>query len=213
METIDLYYVHRIAPEVPIEETIGVMGDLVRTGKVRALGLSEVSEMTLRQAHAVHPIAAVQSEYSLWNRDPELELLSACRELQISFVAYSPLGRGMLTGGINTNTVFADNDFRKILPRFQREHLEANLSLLEVVELMALEKQCTPSQISLAWLLAQGEDIIPIPGTRHIQYLEQNLTALNVTMDAADIQRLNQALPIGAASGARYPAAGMKGIS
>lgn len=212
VETIDLYYAHRIAPEVPIEETIGVMAELVYSGKVRALGLCEVSGNSLRQAQAVHPIAVVQSEYSLWNRDPELELLPTCRDLQVSFVAYSPLGRGMLTGGINANTVFADNDFRKIAPRFQREHLEANLGLIEVVKEMALEKQCTPSQISLAWLLAQGEDIIPIPGTRHIHYLEQNLAALNVAMDAADVQRLNQALPVGAASGARYPEAGMKGL-
>ena len=212
VEAIDLYYIHRIAHDVPIEETIGVMADLVRSGKVRALGLCEVSGKTLRQAQAVHPIAVVQSEYSLWNRDPELELLPTCRELQVSFVAYSPLGRGMLTGGINANTVFADNDFRKIFPRFQSEHLEANLGMIKVVKEMALEKQCTPSQISLAWLLAQGEDIIPIPGTRHIHYLEQNLTALNVAMDAADVQRLNQALPVGAASGARYPEAGMKGL-
>lgn len=212
VETIDLYYAHRIAPEVPIEETIGVMADLVRSGKVRALGLCEISGKNLRQAQAVHPIAVVQSEYSLWNRDPELELLPTCRELQVSFVAYSPLGRGMLTGGINANTVFADNDFRKIAPRFQGKHLDANLRLLEAVKAMALAKQCTPSQISLAWLLAQGEDIIPIPGTKRIQYLEQNLAALSVTMDAADVQRLNQALPIGAASGARYPVAGMKGL-
>lgn len=212
VETIDLYYAHRLAPEVPIEETIGVMADLVRSGKVRALGLCEISGKTLRQAQAVHPIAVVQSEYSLWNRDPELELLPTCRELQVSFVAYSPLGRGMLTGRINANTVFADNDFRKIAPRFQSEHLDANLGLLDVVKAMALEKQCTPSQISLAWLLAQGEDIIPIPGTKHIHYLEQNLAALNVTMSTADVQRLNQALPIGAASGARYPVAGMKGL-
>lgn len=213
VETIDLYYAHRLAPEVPIEETIGVMADLVRSGKVRALGLCEISGATLRLAQAVHPIAVVQSEYSLWNRDPELELLPACRELQVSFVAYSPLGRGMLTGGINANTVFADNDFRKIAPRFQSEHLDANLGLLEVVKAMAWEKQCTPSQISLAWLLAQGEDIIPIPGTKRIHYLEQNLAALNLTLDAADVERLNQALPIGAASGARYPVAGMKGLS
>lgn len=188
------------------------MTDLVRSGKVRALGLCEISGETLRRAQAVHPIAVVQSEYSLWNREPELELLPTCRELQVSFVAYSPLGRGLLTGGINADTVFADNDFRKIAPRFQNEHLNTNLGLLEVVKAMALEKQCTPSQISLAWLLAQGEDIIPIPGTKRIPYLGQNVGALNVAMDIADVQRLNQALPIGAASGARYPAAGMKDL-
>ena len=210
VDTIDLYYAHRIDPEIPIEETVGAMSDLVISGKVRALGLCEVSAQTLRKANAVYPIAAVQSEYSLWNRDPETNLLPACRELGISFVAYSPLGRGMLTGSINAGTVFSDNDFRKIAPRFQREHLAANLALLEVVNTMADEHKCTSGQISLAWLLAQGDNIIPIPGTKRISYLEQNLNALNVTLDASEMQRLNMALPIGAASGARYPEAGLK---
>jgi aryl-alcohol dehydrogenase-like predicted oxidoreductase len=213
VECLDLYYAHRLAPEVPIEETVGVMAQLVAQGKVRALGLCEISGAALRAAHAVHPIAVVQSEYSLWNRDPELELLPVCRELGVSFVAYSPLGRGILTGGINANTEFADGDFRKIAPRFQKESLQENLGLLEVVQAMAQEKHCTPSQLSLAWLLAQGDDIIPIPGTKRLKYLEENIAASEITISNAEIARLNAALPVGAAIGARYPQAGMQGLA
>jgi aryl-alcohol dehydrogenase-like predicted oxidoreductase len=212
VETIDLYYAHRIDPEVPIEETVGAMAELVHEGKVRTLGLSEISGVTLRRAHAVHPISAVQTEYSLWNRDPELELLPVCRELAVSLVAYSPLGRGFLSGKIDANTKFAANDLRGIFPRFQGEHLTANLDLMTALHVMAKAKHCTPSQIALAWLLAQGEDIIPIPGTRHIHYLEQNMAAMTLTLSAADLATLEQALPVGVASGARYPQAGMKGV-
>jgi len=213
LECIDLYYAHRISPDVPIEDTVGVMADLVREGKVRALGLCEVSGLALRAAHAVHPIAVVQSEYSLWNRDPELDLLPICRELGVSFVAYSPLGRGILTGGINLDTKFADNDFRKIAPRFQKESLQENLSLLKVVQVMAAEKHCTSSQLSLAWLLTQGNDIIPIPGTKRLKYLEENIAASSIQLSNEEVQRLNLALPVGAAIGGRYPMAGMQGLA
>ncbi|MBC7859537.1 MAG: aldo/keto reductase [Burkholderiaceae bacterium] len=211
-DTIDLYYAHRISADVPIEESVGVMADLVRSGKVRALGLCEVSADLLRRAHAVHPIAAVQSEYSVWSREPEIDLLPACRALGVSFVAYSPLGRGMSTGNIDTKTVFDDNDFRKIAPRFQPEHLAANLALLSALKALAVEKHCTPAQISLAWLLAQGNDIVAIPGTKQIGYLESNWQASHIALDAADLTRINQALPLGAASGARYPEAGRQGL-
>jgi aryl-alcohol dehydrogenase-like predicted oxidoreductase len=212
-DTIDLYYAHRLAPEVPVEETVGVMAELVRAGKVRALGLCEVSAETLARAHAVHPIAAVQSEYSLWSREPEAALLPACRRLGVAFVAYSPLGRGMLTGAIDAATVFDDNDFRNIAPRFQPEHRAANLALLSAVAAMAAAKRCTPAQIALAWLLAQGDDIVAIPGTKQVRYLESNLAAAAVALDAADLARLDAALPPGAASGARYPEAGRQGVA
>ena len=211
VETIDLYYAHRLAPGVVIEETVGVMAELVAAGKVRAIGLCEVDADALRRAHAVHPIAALQSEYSLWTRGPEETLLPACRELGITFVAYSPLGRGMLTGAIKADTVFAPGDFRRIAPRFQDDHLGDNLRLVEAVTTLAQEKQCTASQVALAWLLAQ-DGVIPIPGTKRVAYLEQNVGALSVQLDAADLERLNRAMPPGAAFGARYPEAGMQGL-
>ena len=213
IETIDLYYAHRLNPEVPVEETVAAMADLVTAGKVRALGLSEVSAATLRRAHAVHPIAALQSEYSLWTRDVEAEVLPVLRELKVSLVAYSPLGRGMLTGAIGKNTPLADNDFRRISPRFQADNLDANLRLVDVVKTLAVERGCTPAQLALAWLLAQGPDILPIPGTRRISALEENLGAVGVKLSAADLARLDAALPPGVAAGDRYPPEGMKGLN
>ncbi len=212
-EVIDLYYAHRLNPNVPVEDTVGAMAELVRAGKVRALGLSEVSARTLRRAHAVHPIAAVQSEYSLWTREPEAEVLPACRELGVSFVAYSPLGRGFLTGSIGKDTDLAANDFRRISPRFQHDHLERNLRLVDVVKTLAGARGVTPGQVALAWLLHQGKDIVPIPGTKRIKYLEENVAAVSLTLSMDDLARLNQALPLGAAAGDRYPRAGMKGLN
>lgn len=213
IETIDLYYAHRLNPEVPVEETVAAMAELVTAGKVRALGLSEVSAATLRRAHAVHPIAALQSEYSLWTRDVEAEVLPVLRELKVSLVAYSPLGRGMLTGAIGKDTPLADNDFRRISPRFQADNLDANLRLVDVVKTLAAERGCTPAQLALAWLLAQGPDILPIPGTRRITALEENLGAVGVKLSAADLARLDAALPPGVAAGDRYPPEGMKGLN
>ncbi len=213
VKVIDLYYAHRIDLSQPIEETVGAMAALVKTGKVRAIGLCEVSATTLRRAHAVYPIAAVQSEYSLWTRDPEAAVLPTCRELGIAFVAYSPLGRGMLTGTISRETRLAENDFRRLSPRFQGENLDTNLALVETLKTLAGEKHCTPGQLAIAWLLNQGNDIIPIPGTRRIKYLEENVGAANVVLSAADLAAINAALPVGAAAGERYPKAGMVGLN
>jgi aryl-alcohol dehydrogenase-like predicted oxidoreductase len=213
VDTIDLYYCHRRNPEVPIEDMVGAMADLVREGKVRALGLSEVSAQTLRRAHAVHPIAAVQSEYSLWTRDPEAEVLPACRELGVGFVAYSPLGRGILTGAIATAADLAGDDFRRLSPRFQGDNLAANLALVDKVRAVAAAKGCTPGQVALAWLLAQGTDILPIPGTKRIKYLEDNVGAASVQLSDTELAALSAALPPGAAAGARYPDEGMKGLN
>ncbi len=213
VEVIDLYYAHRLNPDVPVEDTVGAMAELVRAGKVRALGLSEVSARTLRRAHAVHPIAAVQSEYSLWTRDPEAEVLPACRDLGASFVAYSPLGRGFLTGAIGKDADLAANDFRRISPRFQGDNLERNLRLVDVVKTLAATRGATPGQVALAWLLHQGKDIVPIPGTKRIEYLEENVAAASLTLSTDELARLDQALPPGAAAGDRYPPAGMKGLN
>jgi aryl-alcohol dehydrogenase-like predicted oxidoreductase len=209
VETIDLYYQHRVDPNTPIEETVGAMADLVRAGKVRYLGLSEASPATIRRAHAVHPIAALQTEYSLWTRDPEDEVLPTTRELGIAFVAYSPLGRGFLTGQIKRFEDLAEDDYRRFSPRFQGENFQKNLDLVARVELLAREKNCTPSQLALAWLLAQGNDIIPIPGTKRIKYLEENMGALDVKLTADDLKRIEEVAPKGAASGLRYPEAMM----
>ncbi|WP_042704642.1 aldo/keto reductase [Azospirillum sp. B506] len=213
VETIDLYYAHRINPEIPVEETIGAMADLVKAGKVRALGLSEVSAATLRRAHAVHPIAAVQSEYSLWTRDVEAAVLPTCRELGISLVAYAPLGRGMLTGAVSSPDQFAENDFRRIAPRFSGNNFDRNLALVEQVKALAAQKGCTPGQVALAWLLAQGPDILPIPGTKRIKYLEENVSAAEVTLTAVEVKALSDALPPGVAAGDRYTAEGMRGVN
>jgi aryl-alcohol dehydrogenase-like predicted oxidoreductase len=205
VDTIDLYYQHRVDPHTPIEETVGAMAGLVREGKVRFLGLSEASPATIRRAHAVHPIAALQTEYSLWTRDPEDDVLQTTRELGIAFVAYSPLGRGFLTGQIKRFEDLPENDYRRHSPRFQGENFQKNLDLVSRVELLAKEKKCTPGQLALAWLLAQGDDIIPIPGTKRRKYLEENVGALNVTLSAGDIRRIDEVAPKGVASGQRYP--------
>jgi aryl-alcohol dehydrogenase-like predicted oxidoreductase len=205
VDTIDLYYQHRVDPQTPIEETVGAMAQLVREGKVRHLGLSEASSATIRRAHAVHPIAALQTEYSLWTRDPEDGILQTTRELGIAFVAYSPLGRGFLTGQIKRFEDLPDDDYRRHSPRFQGENFQKNLDLVARVELLAKEKKCTPGQLALAWLLAQGDDIIPIPGTKRRKYLEENVGALNVTLSAGDIRRIDEVAPKGVASGPRYP--------
>ncbi|MEA2563181.1 MAG: hypothetical protein QOH06_4685 [Acidobacteriota bacterium] len=213
VETIDLYYLHRVDPEVPIEDTVGAMGGLVREGKVRAIGLSEAAPETLRRANAVHQITALQTEYSLWSRDPEDGVLAACRELGIGFVAYSPLGRGFLTGQFKTPDDFAPDDFRRMSPRFQGENFQKNLELVEAVQALAAEKGCTPAQLALAWLLAQGEDIVPIPGTKHVRRLEENVGALDVHLSPEDLARLEAVFPRGAAAGERYPAQAMASLN
>jgi aryl-alcohol dehydrogenase-like predicted oxidoreductase len=205
VDTIDLYYQHRVDPNTPIEETVGAMAQLVREGKVRFLGLSEASPATIRRAHSVHPIAALQTEYSLWTRDPEDEIVPATRELGIAFVAYSPLGRGFLTGQIKKYDDLAADDYRRFSPRFQGENFQKNLDLVARVELIAKEKKCTPGQLALAWLLAQGEDVIPIPGTKRRKYLEENAAALGVKLSAEDLRRLEDVAPKGIAAGPRYP--------
>jgi len=204
ISTIDLFYLHRVDTGVPIEETVGAMARLIEQGKVRYLGLSEAGAKTIRRAHATYPIAALQSEYSLWTRDPEGEILNTCRELGIGFVPYSPLGRGILTGQVKSNE-FGAKDFRRISPRFQGDNFGKNMELVKRVEAIAAEKQCTPAQLALAWVLAQGDDIVPIPGTKRRAYLDQNLGALDVKLTPADLRRIDEALPRGAAVGARYP--------
>jgi aryl-alcohol dehydrogenase-like predicted oxidoreductase len=206
-DVIDLYYQHRVDPNVPIEETVGAMAELVREGKVKHLGLSEAGVETIRRAQAVHPIAALQTEYSLWTRDVEAEILPTCRELGIGFVAYSPLGRGFLTGQYKRWEDMAEDDGRRRYPRFQGDNLESNLAILEPVEALAKEKGATPAQIALAWVLARGEDVVPIPGTKRRTYLEQNAAAAEIRLSAEDIKRLDGAVPPGAAAGTRYPEA------
>src|SRR5208282_6327031 len=204
VDHIDLYYQHRVDKKVPIEETVGAMADLVRKGKVRYLGLSEAGANTIRRAHATHPIAALQSEYSLWTRDPEGEILNTCRELGIGFVPYSPLGRGILTGQVKSAD-FGPKDFRRMSPRFQGENFQKNLLLVARIEQIAAEKRCTPAQLALAWVLAQGKDIVPIPGTKRRTYLDQNLSALDIALTPAELRRIDEIAPRGAAVGARYP--------
>jgi aryl-alcohol dehydrogenase-like predicted oxidoreductase len=210
---IDLYYQHRVDPDTPIEETVGAMARLVEEGKVRYLGLSEAGTDTIRRAHAVYPIAALQTEYSLWTRDPEEQILPTVRELGIGFVAYSPLGRGFLTGRIRREEDLADDDFRKHSPRFQGENFQRNLDLVDKVEELAERKGCKPSHLALAWLLAQGDDIVPIPGTKRIRYLEENLGALDVVLTQEDLRQLDDVAPRGAASGDRYPEAAMSSLN
>ena len=213
VETIDLYYQHRVDANTPIEDTVGAMADLVRQGKVRYLGLSEASVNTIRKAHKVHPITAVQTEYSLWTRDPEEGLLDALRTLGIGFVAYSPLGRGFLTGQIKRIEDLSEDDFRRQTPRFQGENFKKNLELVAKVEEIAKEHKCTPAQLALAWVLAQGDDIVPIPGTRHPKRVEENVAALNVVLSENDLRRIDAAAPKGAAAGARYAEGGMKAVN
>ena len=210
---IDLYYQHRVDPRVPIEETVGAMARLVEQGKVRYLGLSEAAPETIRRAHKVHPIAALQTEYSLWTRDPEREVLSTCRELGITFVAYSPLGRGFLAGKIQSLNDLAPNDWRRYNPRFEEQNLQRNLELAKRVENLAREKKCTPAQLALAWLLAQGEDIVPIPGTKRQKYLEENIAAVSLRLSTEDLARIDKVAPHGVAAGQRYPDEGMRRVN
>ena len=210
VQVIDLYYLHRVDPATPIEDTVGAMAELVKAGKVRFLGLSEASAATLRRAHAVHPIAALQSEYSLWTRDPEDDVLAACRELGVGFVPYSPLGRGFLTGQIRRFEDLAPDDFRRFNPRFQGENFQKNLDLVQHIQNLAAKKGCTPSQLALAWVLAQGPDLVPIPGTKRRKYLDENLGALQVTLTPQDLAEIDRLAPKGAAAGERYPDAGMR---
>jgi|SRR6202453_508748 len=205
VERIDLYYQHRVDPDTPIEETVGALAELVKEGKIRYIGLSEAAAETLRRAVKVHPIAALQTEYSLWTRDPEDEILPTCRELGIGFVAYSPLGRGFLTGHFKTFEDLAADDYRRFSPRFQGENFQKNLDLVKEVEEMARAKKCQPSQLALAWVLAQGDDIVPIPGTKRRKYLEENAAAADLKLTAEDLRRLSEVFPSGAASGMRYP--------
>ena len=210
VDCIDLYYQHRPDPETPIEETIGAMAQLIHDGKVRYLGLSEVGADTIRRAHAVHPITALQSEYSLWTRDPEGGVLGVCRELGIGFVPYSPLGRGFLTGRIKRVDDLPADDYRRTAPRFQGENFQRNLKIVQRVTEIARDKGCTPAQLALAWVLAQGQDIVPIPGTKRRKYLEENVGALEVMLTADDLERIEEAVPKNVAAGSRYPEAMMK---
>jgi aryl-alcohol dehydrogenase-like predicted oxidoreductase len=205
VDTIDLYYQHRVDPQTPIEETVGAMADLVKEGKIRYIGLSEASPQTLRRAARVHPIAALQTEYSLWTRDPESEILATCRELGVGFVAYSPLGRGFLTGQFKKLDDLPADDYRRNSPRFQGDNFQKNLDLLRSVEEIAREKGCTASQLALAWVLAQGDDIVPIPGTKRRKYLEENVAVASVKLSPADLQRINEGFPPESAAGGRYP--------
>lgn len=213
VEVIDLYYQHRMDPDTPIEETVGAMAELVRAGKVRFLGLSEVGPEMLRRACSVHPIAAVQSEYSLWSRDPEEGPLAACRALGVGFVAYSPLGRGFLTGAIQRFEDLAEDDYRRLSPRFQGDNFAKNLELVAQVRALAATKGCTPAQLALAWVLARGEDVVPIPGTKRRSYLDENLGALDLRLSVEELARIDAVLPPGSASGPRYPAAAMAAIT
>jgi aryl-alcohol dehydrogenase-like predicted oxidoreductase len=205
IDYIDLYYLHRVDPQVPIEETIGAMAELVKQGKVRYIGISEAASATIRRAHAVHPITALQTEYSLWSRDPEDEILPTVRELGIGFVAYSPLGRGFLSGSIASVDDLAADDYRRNSPRFQGENFNKNLQLVERVKEIAAEKGVTPGQLAIAWLLAQGDDIVPIPGTKRRSYLEENVAAANITLTPAELERIDEVAPKDFAAGDRYP--------
>jgi aryl-alcohol dehydrogenase-like predicted oxidoreductase len=213
IDCIDLYYQHRVDPDTPIEETVGAMADLARQGKVRFLGLSEASPDNIRRAHAVHPITALQSEYSLWTRDPESDILPTCRELGIGFVPYSPLGRGFLTGKIQKPDDLPEDDYRRSTPRFQGENFQRNLDIVKRVEEIAREKHCTPAQLALTWVLAQGNDIVPIPGTKRRKYLQENIGALDVDLTSKDLERIDEVAPKDAFAGSRYPEAMMKLLS
>ncbi|MGC9268648.1 aldo/keto reductase [Acidiphilium sp.] len=213
IDTIDLYYQHRVDPNVPIEDTVGAMAELVKAGKVRHLGLSEASPATLRRAAKIHKISALQTEYSLWSRDPEGELLDTVRDLGIGFVPYSPLGRGFLTGAITRPDDLEADDWRRNNPRFQGENFALNLKLVDQVKQLAAAKACTPSQLALAWVLAQGEDIVPIPGTKRRRYLDENVGALDVTLTADDLATIDRLMPPGKAAGARYPEAGLRAVN
>ena len=213
VDMIDLYYQHRVDPDTPIEETVGAMAELVKVGKVRYLGLSEAAPDTIRRAQKVHPIAALQTEYSLWSRDPEGELLETVRELGMGFVAYSPLGRGFLTAKIRNVEDLAKDDWRRSMPRFERENFDRNMQMVEKISALAAGKGCTPAQLALAWVLAQGDDIVPIPGTKRRRYLEENIGALDVHLTPEELAEIDTILPAGAAAGSRYSAPGMRSIN
>lgn len=213
IDTIDLYYQHRVDPNTPIEDTVGAMAELVKAGKVRYLGMSEAAPQTIRKAAAVHPITALQTEYSLWTRDPEAKVLPTCRDLGIGFVAFSPLGRGFLTGKIQSDNDLADGDSRRQHPRFQGDNLEANQTLAQKVTELAKSKNCTPAQLALAWVLAQGDDIVPIPGTKRMKYLLENLAAADINLSSDDLRRIDTLLPFGQTAGDRYPATGMAAVN
>jgi aryl-alcohol dehydrogenase-like predicted oxidoreductase len=213
VDVIDLYYQHRVDPKTPIEDTVGAMAELVKQGKVRHLGLSEAAAKTIERAHKVHPITALQTEYSLWSRDVEDEILPTIRRLGIGLVPYSPLGRGFFTGRFKTPDDFDAKDYRRMTPRFQGENFDSNLGLLSVVESLAAEKGVKPGQVALAWVLAQGEDVVPIPGTKRRVYLEENVAALDVTLSNTEIEKLSNAIPRGAAAGDRYQASSMKALN
>jgi aryl-alcohol dehydrogenase-like predicted oxidoreductase len=212
VEHVELYYQHRVDPNVPIEDTVGAMALLVKQGKARYLGLSEAAPATIRRAHAVHPIAALQTEYSLWTRDAETQILPTCRELGIGYVAYAPLGRGFLGGKIRELEALSDSDHRRRMPRYQPENLARNLKLLQTLDELAKAKGCTPAQIAIAWVLAQEVDIVPIPGTKRRAYLEENVRAAEISLSTEELGRLNHAFPPGAAAGERYPPAGLKRV-
>jgi aryl-alcohol dehydrogenase-like predicted oxidoreductase len=213
VEVIDLYYLHRVDPTVPIEDSVGAMSELVSQGKVRHLGLSEIAADTLRRAHSVHPITALQSEYSLWTRDAEREMLPLCLELGVAFVPFSPLGRGFLTGKIESTTEFTADDMRRGMPRFQAENFEKNKKLVTTIEQLAKRKGCTPAQLALSWVLAQGENIVPIPGTKRRKYLEENVGAVEVELDEKDLQEMNTLIPPDAAAGPRYTESMMRMVN
>ena len=213
VDHVDLYYQHRVDPTVPIEDTVGAMAELVRAGKVRYLGMSEAAPATIRRAHAVHPISALQTEYSLWSRDVEEEILPTVRSLGIGFVAYSPLGRGFLSGRFRTPEDIPEGDFRRNNPRFQGENFRRNLELVERVRAIAAEKRVTPSQLALAWVLSRGDEVVPIPGTKRREYLEENVAALEIRLGPDDLRRIDEVAPRGAAAGTRYPDAGMKSLN
>lgn len=213
VDVIDLYYQHRVDPNVPIEDTIGAMSELVAAGKVRWLGMSEAAPATIRRAVKVHPIAALQTEYSLWTRDVEKEILPTCRELGIAFVPYSPLGRGFLSGKIKAAGDLEQGDWRLNTPRFQGENLRRNLEIVRRVEAMAKRKKCTPAQLALAWLLARGDDVVPIPGTKRRKYLEENIRAVEVELTPAELKEIDEKLPVGMTAGDRYPAESMKALN
>jgi aryl-alcohol dehydrogenase-like predicted oxidoreductase len=212
VDYVDLYYQHRVDPSVPIEETVGAMARLVKQGKARYLGLSEAAPATIRRAHAVHPIAALQTEYSLWTREAETQILPTCRELGIGYVAYAPLGRGFLGGKIRDTEALSNSDNRRRMPRYQSDNLARNLKLLETLDALSLAKGCTPAQIAIAWVLSQGIDIIPIPGTKRRTYLEENAKAAEISLITEELGRLNHAFPPGAAAGERYPAAMLRRV-
>jgi aryl-alcohol dehydrogenase-like predicted oxidoreductase len=213
VEVIDLYYQHRVDLNTPIEETVGALAELVKAGKVRYLGLSDAAPETIRRAHKVHPIAALQTEYSLWSRDPEGELLDTVRQLGIGFVAYSPLGRGFLTAKITSVENLAEDDWRRGMPRFEQEHFRRNMELVEKIRAIAARRGCTPAQLALAWVLAQGDDIVPIPGTKRRQYLEENVGAFNIRLTPEDLTEIDSLIPPGAAAGSRYSEPGMRAIN